>query len=74
MYAVAASGIALLAPFGSVDKKFLDLHFNANVKGFFLIDKEGIIRAADVNADYTVRADRAEIVRQLRTLAKTVQK
>ena len=39
-----------------------------------VIDKEGIIRAADVNADYTVRADRAEIVRQLRTLAKTVQK
>ena len=32
------------------------------------------IRAADVNADYTVRPDPAETVRQLRTLAKTVQK
>jgi peroxiredoxin len=40
----------------------------------YVIDKEGIIRAADVNADYTVRPDPAETVRQLRTLAKTVQK
>ena len=38
-----------------------------------VIDKEGIIRAADVNLDYTVRPDPAETVRQLRTLAKTVQ-
>ena len=35
----------------------------------YVIDKEGIIRAADVNADYTVRPDPAETVRQLRTLA-----
>jgi len=40
----------------------------------YVIDREGIIRAADVNADYTVRPDPAETVRQLRTLAKTVQK
>jgi peroxiredoxin len=40
----------------------------------YVIDKEGVIRAADVNADYTVRPDPAETVRQLRTLAKTVQK
>jgi peroxiredoxin len=40
----------------------------------YVIDREGIIRAADVNADYTVRPDSAETVRQLRTLAKTVQK
>lgn len=40
----------------------------------YVIDKEGIIRAADVNADYTVRTDPAETVRQLRTLTKTVQK
>jgi len=40
----------------------------------YVIDREGIIRAADVNADYTVRPDSAETIRQLRTLAKTVQK
>jgi len=43
-------------------------------QGIMVIDKEGIIRAADVNADYTVRPDPAETARQLRTLAKTVQK
>jgi peroxiredoxin len=39
----------------------------------YVIDKEGVIRAADVNADYTVRPEPAETVRQLRTLAQTVQ-
>jgi peroxiredoxin len=36
----------------------------------YVIDKEGIIRAADVNADYTVRTDPAETLRQLRTLTQ----
>jgi peroxiredoxin len=31
----------------------------------YLIDKEGIIRAADVNADYTIRPEPSETVRQL---------
>lgn len=31
----ANAGIAQLAPFGTVDEKFFDLHFNANVKGLF---------------------------------------
>jgi NAD(P)-dependent dehydrogenase (short-subunit alcohol dehydrogenase family) len=36
----ANAGIAQLAPFTSVDEKFYDLHFNANVKGlFFTIQK-----------------------------------
>jgi NAD(P)-dependent dehydrogenase (short-subunit alcohol dehydrogenase family) len=36
----ANAGIAQLAPFGSVDEKFYDLHFNANVKGlFFTVQK-----------------------------------
>jgi hypothetical protein len=39
-----------------------------------VIDKEGIIRAGDVNADYTAPPDPAETVRQLHTLVKTVQK
>ena len=40
----------------------------------YVIDKEGIIRAADVNADYTVRTDPAETLRQLRRLTQTAQK
>lgn len=31
----ANAGIAQLAPFGTVDEKFFDLHFDANVKGLF---------------------------------------
>ena len=29
----ANAGVAQLAPFGNVDEKFFDLHFDANVKG-----------------------------------------
>ncbi|WP_263367724.1 SDR family oxidoreductase [Edaphobacter bradus] len=36
----ANAGIAQLAPFGTVEEKFFDLHFNANVKGlFFTVQK-----------------------------------
>jgi NAD(P)-dependent dehydrogenase (short-subunit alcohol dehydrogenase family) len=36
----ANAGIAQLAPFSSVDEKFYDLHFDANVKGiFFTVQK-----------------------------------
>jgi peroxiredoxin len=34
----------------------------------YVIDREGIIRAADVNADYTIRPDPSDTVRILRTL------
>jgi hypothetical protein len=34
----------------------------------YVIDKEGTIRAADVNADYTRRLEPSETVRQLRML------
>lgn len=36
----ANAGISELAPFGTVDEKFFDLHFDANVKGlFFTVQK-----------------------------------
>jgi NAD(P)-dependent dehydrogenase (short-subunit alcohol dehydrogenase family) len=38
----ANAGIAQLAPFGSVDEKFHDLHFDANVKGLFLTVQKGL--------------------------------
>ena len=36
----------------------------------FIIDSSGIIRSADVNADYTIRPEPAETVRKLSELAK----
>jgi hypothetical protein len=36
----------------------------------YVIDQEGIIRAADVNADYTIRPEPAETVRLLETLRR----
>ena len=38
----ANAGIARLAPFGSVDEEFFDLHFNANVKGLFFSVQKGL--------------------------------
>jgi NAD(P)-dependent dehydrogenase (short-subunit alcohol dehydrogenase family) len=36
----ANAGVAELAPFGTIDERFYDLHFNANVKGmFFTVQK-----------------------------------
>jgi len=39
---VANAGLAKLAPFGSVDEKFFDLHFDANVKGLFFSVQKGL--------------------------------
>ena len=39
---VANAGVAKLAPFGTVDEKFFDLHFNANVKGLFVSVQKGL--------------------------------
>ena len=38
----ANAGIALQAPLGTVDEKFFDLHFNANVKGLFFAVQKGL--------------------------------
>src|SRR3989441_11094513 len=37
----ANAGVAQLAPFGTVDEKFFDLHFDANVKGLFFAVQKG---------------------------------
>src|ERR1700746_2577005 len=34
----------------------------------YVVDKQGVIRAADVNADYTIRLEPSETLRQLRML------
>lgn len=38
----------------------------------FVIDREGIIRAAEVSADYMVRADPADTVEVLKALALSI--
>jgi len=38
----ANAGVARLAPFGSVDESFFDLHFDANVKGLFFSVQKGL--------------------------------
>lgn len=38
----ANAGVALQAPFGNVDEKFFDLHFDANVKGLFFSVQKGL--------------------------------
>ena len=38
----ANAGIAQLAPFGTIDEKFFDLHFDTNVKGLFFSVQKGL--------------------------------
>jgi NAD(P)-dependent dehydrogenase (short-subunit alcohol dehydrogenase family) len=38
----ANAGVAQLAPFGNVDEKFFNLHFDANVKGLFFSVQKGL--------------------------------
>lgn len=38
----ANAGVAKLAPLGTVDESFFDLHFNANVKGLFFSVQKGL--------------------------------
>ena len=58
----------------TLDRFHDETEYRSTMPARYVIDKEGIIRAADLNADYTIRPDPAETVRQLRMLTKTVQK
>ena len=54
---------------GSTLERFNDeSKYRLPIPARYVIDKEGTIRAADVNADYTIRPDPSETLRQLRTL------
>src|SRR5271169_1786814 len=60
----------LYKSFGSSLDRFHDeSEYRLPMPARYIIDRQGIIRAADVNADYTIRSEPAETVRQLRTLA-----
>jgi len=55
--------------FGSTLDRFHDESgYRLPMPARYVIDKEGVIRAADVNADYTVRPEPSETVRRLRML------
>ncbi|HEY6403014.1 MAG TPA: redoxin domain-containing protein [Blastocatellia bacterium] len=59
----------LYKSFGTALDRFHDeTEYRLPMPARYVIDKGGIIRAADVNADYTIRPEPSETVRQLRTL------
>jgi peroxiredoxin len=60
----------LYKSFGATLDKFHDeMEYRLPMPARNVIDKEGIIRAADLNADYTIRPEPSETVRLLRTLS-----
>ncbi|HKN71554.1 MAG TPA: redoxin domain-containing protein [Terriglobales bacterium] len=59
----------LYKSFGSTLDRFNDeTEYRLPMPARYVIDKEGIIRAADVNADYTIRPDPAETLAKLRAI------
>ncbi|MGH9971934.1 MAG: hypothetical protein ACREBG_29655 [Pyrinomonadaceae bacterium] len=59
----------LYKSFGSTLDRFHDeSEYRLAMPARYVIDKDGIIRTADVNADYTIRPEPSETVNQLRAL------
>ena len=59
----------LYQSFGSTLDRFNDeSEYRLPMPARYVIDKQGIIRAADVNADYTIRPEASETLRQLQRL------
>ena len=59
----------LYKSFGSTLDRFHDeSEYRLPIPARYVIDKQGIIHAADVNADYTIRPEPSETLRQLRML------
>lgn len=52
---------------GALDRFHDEPEFRLPMLARYNVDKQGIIRAADVNADYTIRPEPSETLRQLRT-------
>ena len=60
----------LYKSFGSTLDRFNDEpQYRLPLPARYVIDKRSIIRVADVNADYTIRTEPSETLRQLRTLS-----
>jgi peroxiredoxin len=59
----------LYKSFGNALDRFHDEpEYRLPMPARYVVDKQGIIRAADVNADYTIRLEPSETLRQLRNL------
>src|ERR1700733_11386119 len=59
----------LYKSFGSTLDRFNDeSEYRLPMPARYIIDKQGIIRAADVNADYTIRSEPVDTLKQLRRL------
>jgi peroxiredoxin len=59
----------LYKSFGSTLDRFHDeSEYRLPMPARYIIDKQGVIQAADVNADYTIRSEPEETLKQLRTL------
>ena len=60
---------ALYKSFGNaLDRFHAEPNYRLPIPARYVIDTSGIIRAADVNADYTVRPEPSDTVKFLRTL------
>ena len=60
----------LYQSFGSTLDRFNDEpQYRLPMPARYVIDQQGIIRAADVNADYTIRTDPSETLSALRNIA-----
>ena len=61
----------LYKSFGSTLDRFHDeSEYRLPIPARYVIGEDGMIRAAQVNADYTIRPEAAETLRQLRTINK----
>ncbi len=61
----------LYKSFGSTLDRFNDEpEYRLPMPARYIVDQKGIIRSADVNADYTIRPEPAETLERLRNLAK----
>ena len=59
----------LYKSFGNALDRFHDEpEFRLPIPARYVVEKQGIIRAADLNADYTVRPEPSKTLRQLRIL------
>jgi len=59
----------LYKSFGSTLDRFHDeSEYRLPMPARYVIDKQGTIRVADVNADYTIRPDPSETLKELRNL------
>ena len=63
----------LYKSFGNALDRFHDEpQFRLPMPARYVVDKQGIIRAADVNADYTIRPEPSETLRKLREFNRMI--